>query len=430
MDAKKVLCACDYLGRRVKKAVLVWDDEAWDDTHADAFERRFVWAGWLMLLELDESNDAVRSCTWGLDLSRSLEGAGGIGGLLAVHDADGAEDYVYTYDANGNVGQLVAWAYDYGSASEYGWHADRLVAHYEYDPYGNIVNDTSGYGYAEDNPFRFSTKYWDDETGLGYWGYRYYDPRTGRWISRDPIGELGSVVLRYVAARGFIARDPLDDQSNLYRYVHNAPVTQIDAYGLTSDAVWTKCKKDCASEHGLNPDDWKGQQDAYDRDPEYNACVNDCVKQYPDPAGACDGGAGAVECWVDYSRLSITCHLGDAWVSCKIVCPEQKDYEKYGGPTPPGTYGIAKKRIHPERGCGWYNLCPFDRSGGYRSYKRGHPEYPRSHMGLHPGTASLGCVTVDEECWSGLSALVEQGRLKCLQLRGHGHLVVTNAVPE
>ena len=44
---------------------------------------------------------------------------------------------------------------------------------------------------ALSNPWRFSTKYWDDETGLGYWGYRYYQPGVGRWASRDPIAEKG-----------------------------------------------------------------------------------------------------------------------------------------------------------------------------------------------------------------------------------------------
>ncbi|MBB5354036.1 RHS repeat-associated protein, partial [Haloferula luteola] len=37
----------------------------------------------------------------------------------------------------------------------------------------------------------FSTKYQDEETGLYYYGYRYYDPVTGRWQSRDPLEELG-----------------------------------------------------------------------------------------------------------------------------------------------------------------------------------------------------------------------------------------------
>jgi hypothetical protein len=48
--------------------------------------------------------DAVKKYTWGLDLSSSLGGAGGIGGLLAVEQVVGgaAGDYVYCYDGNGN----------------------------------------------------------------------------------------------------------------------------------------------------------------------------------------------------------------------------------------------------------------------------------------------------------------------------------------
>jgi RHS repeat-associated protein len=55
------------------------------------------------------------------------------------------------------------------------------------------------------NPFRFSTKYQDDETGLLYFGYRYYDPSTGGWNSRDPIGESGGV-----AVFAFAANNPVD----------------------------------------------------------------------------------------------------------------------------------------------------------------------------------------------------------------------------
>ena len=48
---------------------------------------------------------------------------------------------------------------------------------------------------ATDNPFRFSTKWFDNDTGLGYWGYRWYGPGMGRWINRDPIEEEGGINL-------------------------------------------------------------------------------------------------------------------------------------------------------------------------------------------------------------------------------------------
>ena len=72
-----------------------------------------------------------------------------------------------------------------------------LAAHYEYDPYGNVLvaNDVDSSGIVTANPFRFSTKWFDAETGLGYWGYRHYSARVGRWLSRDPSGEGGGLWL-------------------------------------------------------------------------------------------------------------------------------------------------------------------------------------------------------------------------------------------
>ncbi|MFO0837452.1 MAG: hypothetical protein U1D55_02925 [Phycisphaerae bacterium] len=114
----------------------------------------------------------LRKYTWGLDLAglngsiSDRDSAGGIGGLLSVYDTNGttstADDktYLYQYDGNGNVGQLVDAA------------TGTAVAKYEYDAYGNTIYSSGGY--ADINPFRFSTKYFDAESGLYYYGYRYY----------------------------------------------------------------------------------------------------------------------------------------------------------------------------------------------------------------------------------------------------------------
>jgi hypothetical protein len=85
----------------------------------------------------------------GLDLSGSLQGAGGIAGILAtVREQPGASNILYfTYDANGNVGQLVD-----GTGA--------IAAHYEYSPFGEIVVKSGAM--ADKNPYRFSTKYEDD----------------------------------------------------------------------------------------------------------------------------------------------------------------------------------------------------------------------------------------------------------------------------
>ena len=65
------------------------------------------------------------------------------------------------------------------------------VSTYAYTPFGSLENPVDG----DENPFRFSSEYADDETGLIYYNYRYYSPHLGRWIKRDPIEEEGGVNL-------------------------------------------------------------------------------------------------------------------------------------------------------------------------------------------------------------------------------------------
>jgi RHS repeat-associated protein len=72
---------------------------------------------------------------------------------------------------------------------------------------------------AKVNPFRFSTKYDDDESDFLYYGYRYYNPSTGRWLSRDPKGERGG--------------------KNLYGFVKNCPLNKVDPKG--KDAMVVNC---------------------------------------------------------------------------------------------------------------------------------------------------------------------------------------------
>jgi RHS repeat-associated protein len=96
-------------------------------------------------------------------------------------------NYFPTYDGNGNV-------------SEYLDSTGTVVAHYEYDPFGKTTVATGPK--ANDFAHRFSTKPLDATTGLYYYGYRFYDPETGRWPSRDPIEERGGVNLY-----GFVGND-------------------------------------------------------------------------------------------------------------------------------------------------------------------------------------------------------------------------------
>ena len=162
----------------------------------------------------------TNSYVYGLDLSGTTQGAGTIGGLLSASfgGASSCETVFYAYDANGNVTDLV------GTNGQF-------LAQYQYDPYGNLTQASGSEASA--NPFKFSTKYLDVETGLYYYGYRYYMPEMGRWCSRDPIGEE-STVSRFAihADRRTRMLLVLESQRPPYLFVHNHPVNYFDPFGL------------------------------------------------------------------------------------------------------------------------------------------------------------------------------------------------------
>ncbi|MES3031682.1 MAG: RHS repeat-associated core domain-containing protein, partial [Patescibacteria group bacterium] len=92
-----------------------------------------------------------------------------------------------------------------------------VFATYEFGPFGELLRFTGSM--AKINPFRFSTKYQDDETGLLYYGHRYYSPSTGRWPSRDPLGEQGG--------------------RNIYTFSKNNQINTVDVLGLHDFALIT-----------------------------------------------------------------------------------------------------------------------------------------------------------------------------------------------
>lgn len=214
---KKVEFAYDYMSRRVIKKAYTYQAGAWSLNS----ERFFIYDDWNMVQEIVKEGDNTKkiSYVWGLDLSGSLQEAGGIGGLLCRIRNWDSHSNLYCYDGNGNVGQMVDTV------------NGAIVAHYEYDPYGNEIV-VSG-SVAEENTFRFSTKYWDGEVGLYYYGYRYYKPVLGRWLNRDPMEEK-----KVMDEDDFFNKEWL--RENLYLFVRNDVVNSIDPYGLHSYTV-KKC---------------------------------------------------------------------------------------------------------------------------------------------------------------------------------------------
>ena len=186
----------DDIGRRTSKVVSNWTGSAW----SLAEDIRYLYDGWNLLAELGSDGAPIRTYTWGQDLSGSLQGAGGVGGLLAmiVHSGDDAGGYFFSYDGNGNVTAILG-------ASD-----GSIAAEYDYDPFGSLIRATGDVAF--ENLFRFSTKYYDDESHFVYYGHRFYSPSLGRWLSRDPIETT--------------------DALNLYANVHNDLVNYFDLLGL------------------------------------------------------------------------------------------------------------------------------------------------------------------------------------------------------
>jgi RHS repeat-associated protein len=171
---------------------------------------RYVYDGNLVVQErhfvpqpVGEVLQQVISYTRGKDLSGGLEGAGGIGGLLARSDLStlnfqpSTSHAYYHADGNGNVTCLI----DKNQV---------VVAKYLYEPFGNIVSQTGPMSDA--NVYRFSSKEWHQPSGLVNYLYRYYEPNLQRWVNRDPLGELGGV--------------------NLFTLTDNNPLNRYDPEGL------------------------------------------------------------------------------------------------------------------------------------------------------------------------------------------------------
>ena len=196
-------------GQRATKKVYAGSPGDWTNTYTHSY----VYDTWNLVYEevtdeQDSSNSYTNSYLWGLDLAGQHSGrygqsAGGIGGLLAITQVSGISPQPSTYfpvsDHNGNIHKLVDESGD-------------VVANYVYSPFGVLIGE---YGDKADVcNFRFSSKYYDSETELYYYGYRYYDPASTKWLTRDPLGERGG--------------------DNLTAFCQNDPVNRYDPTGLAS----------------------------------------------------------------------------------------------------------------------------------------------------------------------------------------------------
>ena len=172
--------AYDEQGRMVSKNI----------AGTNTVARSLLWDGYNIVRETD--NGVAAYNVWGLDLDGTLQGCGGVGGLLAVAKTNGL--HVAFYDANGNV-------------SEYMSAAGAVSAHYEYSPFGEPLVSL-----GESFAHQFSTKPRNEILNLNEYQLRSATLGIGCWLSRDPGEEEAA--------------------PNLFGFCNNNPVFTFDAFGL------------------------------------------------------------------------------------------------------------------------------------------------------------------------------------------------------
>jgi len=189
----------DGLGR-LRKRVEYQGSGSGTSWHLES-ETRYIYDGMRVIQERSSSNIPTVSYTRGNDLSGTLEGAGGIGGLLARSDGYSSGNWsthnFYHADGNGNITYLVN-------------SSQGLAASYRYEPFGKTLASSGTVAAA--NVYRFSSKEVHANSGMYYFGYRFYDPDSQRWTGRDPLQENADI--------------------NMYRFVFNSPPDEVDPLGL------------------------------------------------------------------------------------------------------------------------------------------------------------------------------------------------------
>ena len=165
----------DALGRRI---AIVEKNSGGTTTST----KQFVWLGNSMAEERDASNAVTKR-------------------FFAQGEQIGGTAYFYTLDHLGSVREMTT-------------SSGTIVARYDYDPYGRVSPVGT---VAVDSDFQYAGYYEHMTSALNLTKYRAYDATIGRWLSRDPIAELGG--------------------ENLYQYVNNNPILLMDEFGLEPATV-------------------------------------------------------------------------------------------------------------------------------------------------------------------------------------------------
>jgi RHS repeat-associated protein len=180
---KALTFAYDPFGRRISKT-LTKDEIGTDCTSPNVCPRMttYVYDGQNIIMEYDQNGNITAKYTHGPNIDEPL----------AIQQGTN----IYYYHADG-LGSITALTNASGS----------IVQTYIYDSFGNMTATGS-----ISQPFTYTAREYDAETGMYFYRARYYDPKVGRFVTKDPIGFKGGI--------------------NVFAYVLNNPVNRTDPEGL------------------------------------------------------------------------------------------------------------------------------------------------------------------------------------------------------
>jgi len=168
-------------GRRIKKTV------------DDKYTTKYCYDGGNVIAEYDSNNNLLRKYIYGPGVDEPI---------CMIDAVDNDAEYYYHYDGLGSVVALSDSAGD-------------TVQTYEYSVYGQVAASEPDF---LTNPYMFTGRRFDIETGLYYYRARYYNPYIGRFLQTDPVGYGAGI--------------------NWYAYCGNNPLNWVDPSGLVSVAFY------------------------------------------------------------------------------------------------------------------------------------------------------------------------------------------------
>lgn len=171
--ATVVECGYDAEGRRHSKKVTLQGSVI-------ILHERYLYRGYVQVasLNLQNGSSVNHALLWDPTAPRATRPLA----LVKNHQA-----YLFGHDQNKNVTEV----FDI---------TGRLVGQYDYSPFGK-----KAFSGTVASPVQWGSEVCDEETGLVYYNYRYYNPQDGRWVSRDPLGEEGGLNLYAFAGNRMVS---------------------------------------------------------------------------------------------------------------------------------------------------------------------------------------------------------------------------------